>query len=110
MYNQGDIVVVKFPFTDASEFKKRPALVVSNSKVNRTKDYLLVQITSKQHKDNLSIAIDANSCLQSLPLKSYVRTHKLFTVHHSLILSKITQTKHQFLKLVVEKIGEGMEV
>ena len=43
MYKQGDIIVVKFPFTDGSEFKKRPALVVSNDKVNKTDDYLIVQ-------------------------------------------------------------------
>ncbi len=44
MYKQADIVIVKFPFTDGSEFKKRPAMVVSNKKVNKTDDYLLVQI------------------------------------------------------------------
>ena len=58
MYNQGDIVVVKFPFTDGSEFKKRPALIISNSTVNKTEDYLLVQITSKPNNDGLSIAIN----------------------------------------------------
>lgn len=45
-YNQGDIVVVDFPFTDASQTKKRPALVLSNHTVNQTGDYLLVMITS----------------------------------------------------------------
>ena len=40
MYKQGDIVVVKFPFTDGSQFKKRPALVISNDIVNKTGDYL----------------------------------------------------------------------
>lgn len=39
MFKQGDIVVVKFPFTDGAEFKKRPALVISNARVNKTKDY-----------------------------------------------------------------------
>lgn len=46
MYKQADIVVVKFPFTDGSEFKKRPALVVSNETINKNGDYLIVQITS----------------------------------------------------------------
>lgn len=44
MFKQGDIIVVKFPFTDGSEFKKRPALVVSNNKIDKTEDFLLVQI------------------------------------------------------------------
>ena len=44
MFKQGDIIVVKFPFTDGSEFKKRPELVVSNNKIDKTEDFLLVQI------------------------------------------------------------------
>jgi len=42
LYAQGDIVVVSFPFTDISQTKKRPALVLSNHLVNQTGDYLLV--------------------------------------------------------------------
>jgi len=51
MYKQGDIIVVKFPFTDGSEFRKRPALVVSNDMLSKTDDYLIVQITSKLNND-----------------------------------------------------------
>jgi mRNA interferase MazF len=83
MYKQADIVVVKFPFTDGSEFKKRPALIVSNEAVNKTGDYLIAQITSKINNDGLSIAIKDTDCLHPLPLKSYIRTHKIFTVHKS---------------------------
>ena len=44
-YKQGDIVSVNFPFTDISQTKRRPALVISNDLVNQTGDYLLAQIT-----------------------------------------------------------------
>ncbi len=104
MYKQADIVVVKFPFTDGSEFKKRPALVVSNAIVNNTGDYLLVQITSKTNNDGLSIPIEEADSLHVLPLKSYLRAHKIFTVHKSLILYKITEVKPDFLTLVVSRI------
>ncbi|HRC33316.1 MAG TPA: type II toxin-antitoxin system PemK/MazF family toxin [Bacteroidia bacterium] len=104
MYKQADIVVVKFPFTDGSEFKKRPALIVSNEAVNKTGDYLIVQITSKLNNDDLSIAINDVDCLQPLPLKSYIRIHKIFTVHKSLVLSKITDAKPHFLKSVTDKV------
>lgn len=107
MYNQADIIVVKFPFTDGSEFKKRPALIVSNENVNRTGDYLIVQITSKFNNDGLSVTIEDTDCLHPLPLKSYLRTHKLFTIHKSLIISKITQVKPSFFKKVVAKIIEN---
>lgn len=80
MYKQGDIIVVKFPFTDGSEFKKRPTLIISNKKLEETNDFLLVQITSKINTDGLSIPIDNNDCLKPLPLKSYLRIHKIFTI------------------------------
>ena len=44
MFKQGDIVSVNFPFTDIRITKKRPALIISNEKVNNTGDYLLAQI------------------------------------------------------------------
>jgi len=110
MYKQGDIIVVKFPYTDGSEFKKRPALIVSNSKANYTEDFLLMQITSKFNDDGLSILIENIDCLQPMPLKSYVRTHKLFTANKSIILSKITEVKPSFLKNIALKINELIEV
>lgn len=75
MYKQGEIVAVKFPFTDGTEFKKRPVLIVSNELVNNTNDYLVIQITSKYNNDNLSVLINNSDCVLQLPLKSYVRTH-----------------------------------
>lgn len=109
MYKQADIVVVKFPFTGGSEFKKRPALIISNEAVNKTGDYLIAQITSKLNNDDLSIDIEDADCLQPLPLKSYIRAHKIFTVHKSLIPSKITEATPDFLKVVTDKICSLME-
>ncbi len=104
MFKQGDIVVVKFPFTDGTEFKKRPALVISNARVNKTKDYLLVQITSKYHDDGLTVSINDSDCLISLPLKSYIRVHKVFTVNQNLILSKVAQVSPRFFNQISNEI------
>lgn len=110
MFNQGDIIFVKFPFTDGSDFKKRPALIISNSKLGSSQDCLLVQITSKLNKDGLSISISKEDCIKELPLKSYIRPHKIFTIHKSLILSKISEVNKIFLKKVSDKIFELIEV
>ena len=103
MFKQRDIVIVKFPFTDGSQFKKRPALVISNRRLDKTEDVLLIQITSKIHTDDLSLIINDNDCSKSLPLKSYIRIHKIFTVHQSLILFKISEVNPDFLKVVSTK-------
>ena len=105
MYNQSDIVVVRFPFTDGSEFKKRPVLIISNELVNKSGDVLIVQITSKVNNDGLSVPIEDDDLESPLPYKSYVRTHKIYTIHKELIINKITTAKPDFLKTVTDKIS-----
>jgi len=47
-YRRGDIVLVPFPFTDLSDVKRRPALVVSTDDYNeRTADVIIAQVTSR---------------------------------------------------------------
>lgn len=49
-----DIVVLPFPFSDLTNSKKRPALVVANIDGN---DIILCQITSQARADNYSIIL-----------------------------------------------------
>lgn len=47
--DQGDLVLLPFPFTDLSGLKRRPAIVVSPPDVNRaTEDRIVVAVTSKR--------------------------------------------------------------
>ena len=106
-YKRGDIVVVPFPFADKSKSKKRPALIISNTRVNRTGDYLMVQITSVQKSDGLSIKINRDDFSSNeLLLKSYVRLHKIFLLNETLILKKATAVKLTFLTKLISKINE----
>ena len=101
MYSRGDIVWVKFPFSDLSTTKLRPALILSNDRINSNGDYILAQITSKVKNDGLSMVMHDSSYSEA-PLKilSSVRPHKVFTLNHSLIVSKQTAVKDQFLSEV----------
>ena len=51
---KGDVVVVPFPFSDLSNSKKRPALVLTNLEGD---DLILSQITSQNIFDSYSISI-----------------------------------------------------
>lgn len=109
MYKKGDIVAVNFPFSDLSGLKKRPALVISNHKVNQSGDLLLVQITSKVKRDGFSITLEENSYKgEQLPLKSFVRIHKIFTLNESLILNKVTGITAHFNDVITQKIIENI--
>jgi len=52
---KGDVVVVPFPFSDLSQAKRRPALVLTNLEGD---DLILCQITSQQVKDQYAIKLD----------------------------------------------------
>lgn len=104
-YKQGDIVVVYFPFTDKSQSKKRPALIISNNEVNYTGDYLLMQITSKIKNDNLSMEIsEADFADTHLPLKSFLRIHKIFILNEKFIIQRKTVITYSFFKKLKQKI------
>jgi mRNA interferase MazF len=51
-YKPGDLVLVRFPFTDYSTLKKRPALVLSASKFTaRQGDVVVMALTSQPQRD-----------------------------------------------------------
>ena len=46
-FEQGDILILPFPFSDLSSIKQRPVLVLSNSEYNKkTEDIVTCGITS----------------------------------------------------------------
>ncbi|MCC7174981.1 MAG: type II toxin-antitoxin system PemK/MazF family toxin [Bryobacterales bacterium] len=59
---KGDVVVLNFPFSDLSQTKRRPALVLAALQGD---DLILCQITSQAREDAHSIRLDAPSILDS---------------------------------------------
>jgi mRNA interferase MazF len=107
LYRPGDIVVVSFPFTDLSKAKNRPALVISNSQVNNTGDYILLQITSKDRTDQFSMMIqEADYQGRPLPLTSYLRMHKIFTLQERLIRYRYTRVCRDFRTKVITALSK----
>jgi mRNA interferase MazF len=106
-YLQGDIVLVPFPMTDMSASKPRPAIVVSNKKVNNTQDVILAAITSTLRNDDFSFSLD-NKVTTPLRKPCEVRCHKLFTAAQSIIKKKISSLKAGEVK-VYEKIKGVVE-
>ena len=51
-YKPGDLVLVRFPFTDYSTLKKRPALVLSSPKFTAQQgDVVVMALTSQPQRD-----------------------------------------------------------
>ncbi|MFA5454237.1 MAG: type II toxin-antitoxin system PemK/MazF family toxin [Sulfurimonas sp.] len=93
-YKKGDILLVNFPFTNLSNSKKRPVLVVKDE--NEYGDIVCFQITSKQNQSNI-LEITQNDIDESLKLKSFVKYDKCFTIDAKIIDKKMTSVKNEFL-------------
>ena len=85
----GAIVLVPFPFSDLSQAKDRPAVVIVEAGRG---DWLLCQITSVPYGDPRAIELtDKDFVRGSLKLTSYARPGKLFTANRSLIIRQVGQ-------------------
>jgi mRNA interferase MazF len=105
-FSKGDIVIIPVPFTDNKGYKLRPAVVISDDNVHRTGDVMIVQITSKLKQDNLSISLTNNDVTEELPVKSYIRVHKIFVLEQRLIKGKASSIKRSKYKELIQKINQ----
>ena len=101
---KGDVVVVPFPFSDLSNSKKRPALVLTNLEGD---DLILSQITSQNIFDSYSISIETADIENgSLNRESNVRPNKIFTADKNIILYKIGNLNNERMEEVINMIIE----
>ncbi len=101
---KGNVVVLPFPFTDLTEAKRRPALVIADLKGD---DVILCLITSQWVKDKDAIPIDESDFEQgSLKKKSHIRPNRIFTVDSNIILYSAGHLKKKMTTDVIEKIIE----
>ena len=85
---QRDIILIKFPFSDLTGAKVRPALVISNDRYNSSKlDAVVLAMTSNVSGAQYKVIVE-NKDLESgnLPLKSAVRVDKPFSISQSKVL------------------------
>ncbi|MFQ5687871.1 MAG: type II toxin-antitoxin system PemK/MazF family toxin [Candidatus Scalindua sp.] len=101
---KGDIIVVPFPFSDLTQAKRRPALVISALEGN---DLVLCQITSQSVRDNYAIPLDNNDFnTGSLKQSSNIRPNRIFTADSHIILYRVGDLKPDKLNEVIEKVVE----
>ena len=96
------VVVVRFPFSDLSNSKLRPAVVLAG--VGRG-DWVLCQVTSRPYADAAAIPLRNGSfATGSLELVSYARPGKLFTANESLIAAAVGSLTHNSFSQIIGAI------
>lgn len=100
----GDVVVVPFPFSDLTNAKRRPALIIS---VLKGDDVILCQITSKLLKDEYSIPLEDDDFeVGGLNQSSSIRPNRIFTADQSIVLYCVGHIKKSKWHETVNKIIE----
>ena len=82
---RGDVVIIPFPFSDLWGSKKRPVFIIADLPGD---DLIACQITSKAKSDQFALSLGAHDFVSGgLPIDSFIRPNKIFTVDKNLILS-----------------------
>jgi len=95
-YKVGDIILVKFPFTNLKKAKKRPVLVVKSE--DDLGDIVCFQISSNSEQTNL-LKIEKDDLESAIfSLESYIKYDKCFTLSTEIVDKKIGSLKPHILE------------
>lgn len=108
-FTVGQVVVLPFPFSDLSQKKLRPALLLAEAGRG---DWIACQITSNPYADAQAITLAESDFVEgSLQRVSYLRPGKLFTCHESLPVNTVgllnTAALQQARSAVIQLIQGG---
>ena len=85
----GDIVVLRFSFSDLSGSKLRPAVLLADAGRD---DFIACQITSNPDADPDSVQLTTASFLAGgLRVASFAHPGKLFTAHRSVVAKRVAR-------------------
>ncbi len=100
----GAVVLIRFPFSDLSAAKLRPAIVLADA---GNGDWLLCQVTSNPYADPTAIKLDALDFLAgSLRQTSFARPAKLFTAYATLITAEVAVLTPLARQRIVAAVSE----
>lgn len=105
-YEQGEIVLIPFPFTSLKTTKKRPVLIISSTDYNKkTDDFIVCGITSNLKDAKFSVIIDKKDLAKGfMPVKSRIKADKVFTLEQSLVIKRISKVKKDILIRVSKEL------
>jgi hypothetical protein len=106
----GVVVLVRFPFSDLTACKLRPAVVLAHA---GGVDWILCQVTSNPYGDPSAVPVTANSFASGgLGRESFARPGNLFTANETLFVrtaGQLTSASHrELVQRVVAVLQSGV--
>ena len=81
VYEAGEVVLIRFPFSDSSRGRRRPALILLDA---GDEDIIVARITSQSQGSPFDFELKEWQA-SGLRVPSWVRAHKLATLRKSLV-------------------------
>ena len=105
-FEQGEIVIIPFPFSDLTSIKQRPVLILSNNRYNdKAEDIVTCGITSNLKNAEFSVIVNNKDLIcGGIPVKSRIKADKIFTLKQSLIKKKIAKVNDNILNQIKKEI------
>jgi mRNA interferase MazF len=109
---QRDVVLVPFPFSDLTSSKKRPALVVSIGKFNRSGDDVICCLITSNLKDRGNAVFISNKDMESgfLEFDSKVKPYRLFTANKNIIYRVLGKLGKEKSRIISSRIKSLVDV
>ncbi len=104
---QRELFWASLPFSDLSETKIRPCIIVSNNSYNeKAEDVVVCAVTSSMKQADYSVSI-APQDLEAgkLPIPSRVKADKIFRLHKKLLLKPFGKLRDKNFAEVVKEIN-----
>ncbi|QOI97476.1 MAG: type II toxin-antitoxin system PemK/MazF family toxin [Flammeovirgaceae bacterium] len=98
--NKGDIVLIPFPFTDLSDVKHRPALILVAGESDLTVSFITTQI---KWQDEFDVKVEP-SVINGLKQTSLIRLRKLATIDKDLVIGKLGNLSKDELNIVDDNL------
>ncbi|MGK5093440.1 type II toxin-antitoxin system PemK/MazF family toxin [Deltaproteobacteria bacterium TL4] len=104
-YSKNDVILVKYPFSDVSAQKVRPAVVVNAPHVSN--DLLVVALTSKTTSLLKGEFVLTDWALAGLNVITAVK-RGIYTVHQSLIIKRLGKLSHADSQKIERSLKEWL--
>ncbi len=104
-FEQRDIILIPFPFSNQRGAKVRPAIIISNNRLNRADDIIVSGITSNITKNQYSITIEEKDLeLNNIKEECCIKVENILRIEKSLVLKKIDSLREETFTEVLTKV------
>lgn len=107
MFEAGALVLLPFPYSDASTTKRRPVLALSSP--DEYGDFIGMAVSSRSHHVN-AVPMQNDSLVEGqLPKPSWIRVDRVVTLNASLVSKVFAQTTADIHRKAVSSLCEMLQ-